>query len=72
MLQIRGSFSPTVNANQLQSKQQPVKNTTVRLDRVQDTTSQLGLSMPGLSALLAGKVFEFLTLLTNDNDLNAF
>lgn len=41
---------------QLGCKQQPMKATAVRLARVQDPTgSTLGLSMPGLSALLAGK-----------------
>lgn len=32
-----------------------MKATAVRLARVQDTSSALGLSMPGLSAILAGK-----------------
>lgn len=41
---------------QLGCKQQPLKTTTVRLARVQDPTSTLGLSMPGLSAMLAGIV----------------
>lgn len=36
-------------------KQQSVKGMAVRLTRVQDSTSTLGLSMPGLSALLAGE-----------------
>lgn len=52
-LQVRVSFSSALAANQ--TKQQPVKATAVRLARVQDPTSTLGLSMPGLSALLAGK-----------------
>ncbi|XP_076767117.1 uncharacterized protein LOC143433591 isoform X2 [Xylocopa sonorina] len=51
--QVRVSLSSTLTG-QLGSKQQPVKATAVRLARVQDHTSTLGLSMPGLSALLAG------------------
>ncbi|XP_058788715.1 transcription factor SPT20 homolog isoform X2 [Phymastichus coffea] len=51
--QVRVSFSSALTANQL-AKQQPVKATAVRLARVQDPSSTLGLSMPGLSALLAG------------------
>lgn len=51
--QVRVSFSPALT-NQLAGKQTPVKATAVRLARVQDNTSSLGLSMPGLSALLAG------------------
>lgn len=49
--QMRVNFSSAL-ASQLAGKQQPVKGATVRLARVQDST--LGLSMPGLSALLAG------------------
>lgn len=49
--QMRVNFSSAL-ASQLVGKQQPVKGATVRLARVQDST--LGLSMPGLSALLAG------------------
>lgn len=52
--QVRLSFAQAI-AGQLAGKQQPVKAATVRLARVQDSTSTLGLSMPGLSALLAGK-----------------
>ncbi|XP_012535670.1 transcription factor SPT20 homolog [Monomorium pharaonis] len=52
--QVRVSLSSSALAGQLSCKQQPVKATTVRLARVQDPTSTLGLSMPGLSALLAG------------------
>lgn len=48
---MRVNFSSAL-ASQLVGKQQPVKGATVRLARVQDST--LGLSMPGLSALLAG------------------
>ena len=48
------SFSSALTG-QLAGKQQPVKGATVRLARVQDSNSTLGLSMPGLSALLAGK-----------------
>ncbi|XP_015608658.1 mucin-6 [Cephus cinctus] len=51
--QVRVSFSSALTS-QLTGKQQPVKATAVRLARVQDPTSTLGLSMPGLSALLAG------------------
>lgn len=51
--QVRVSFSSALTS-QLTGKQQPVKATAVRLARVQDNTSTLGLSMPGLSALLAG------------------
>ncbi|XP_066600622.1 uncharacterized protein [Prorops nasuta] len=51
--QVRFSFSSAITG-QLASKQQPVKATAVRLARVQDPSSTLGLSMPGLSALLAG------------------
>ncbi|XP_012146685.1 uncharacterized protein LOC100879308 isoform X5 [Megachile rotundata] len=51
--QVRVSLSSTLTG-QLGCKQQPVKATAVRLARVQDPTSTLGLSMPGLSALLAG------------------
>ncbi|XP_033217171.1 transcription factor SPT20 homolog isoform X2 [Belonocnema kinseyi] len=50
---VRLSFAQAI-AGQLAGKQQPVKGATVRLARVQDSTSTLGLSMPGLSALLAG------------------
>ncbi|XP_025988097.1 transcription factor SPT20 homolog isoform X2 [Solenopsis invicta] len=52
--QVRVSLSSSALAGQLSCKQQPVKATAVRLARVQDPTSTLGLSMPGLSALLAG------------------
>lgn len=48
------SLSSTLTG-QLNCKQQPVKATAVKLARVQDPTSTLGLSMSGLSALLAGK-----------------
>ncbi|EZA49448.1 transcription factor SPT20 homolog isoform X2 [Ooceraea biroi] len=51
--QVRVSLSSALTG-QLGCKQQPVKATAVRLARVQDPTSTLGLSMPGLSALLAG------------------
>ncbi|XP_034936259.1 uncharacterized protein [Chelonus insularis] len=51
--QVRVSFSSAL-PSQLAGKQQPVKATAVRLARVQDNTSTLGLSVPGLSALLAG------------------
>ncbi|XP_015119137.1 myb-like protein U isoform X1 [Diachasma alloeum] len=51
--QVRVSFSSALTS-QLTGKQQSVKATAVRLARVQDNTSTLGLSMPGLSALLAG------------------
>ncbi|XP_043487721.1 transcription factor SPT20 homolog isoform X2 [Polistes fuscatus] len=51
--QVRVSLSSALTG-QLACKQQPVKATAVRLARVQDPTSTLGLSMPGLSALLAG------------------
>lgn len=51
--QVRVSFSPALTTNQI-VKQQPAKGTAVRLARVQDPISTLGLSMPGLSALLAG------------------
>ncbi|EFN89837.1 transcription factor SPT20 homolog [Harpegnathos saltator] len=52
--QVRVSLSSALSG-QLSSKQQHVKATAVRLARVQDVpTSTLGLSMPGLSALLAG------------------
>ncbi|CAB0043290.1 unnamed protein product, partial [Trichogramma brassicae] len=51
--QVRVSFSPALTTNQI--VKQPVKASAVRLARVQDGTgSSLGLSMPGLSALLAG------------------
>ncbi|XP_077280720.1 uncharacterized protein LOC143907705 isoform X2 [Temnothorax americanus] len=52
--QVRVSLSSSALTGQLSCKQQPVKATAVRLARVQDPTSTLGLSMPGLSALLAG------------------
>ena len=55
------SFSSALTANQL-AKQQPVKATAVRLARVQDPTSALGLTMPGLSALLAGTPSEDTTV----------
>ncbi|XP_014602622.1 PREDICTED: transcription factor SPT20 homolog isoform X3 [Polistes canadensis] len=51
--QVRVSLSSALTG-QLACKQQPVKATAVRLARVQDPTSTLGFSMPGLSALLAG------------------
>ncbi|XP_006565418.2 transcription factor SPT20 homolog isoform X2 [Apis mellifera] len=51
--QVRVSLSSTLTG-QLSCKQQPVKATAVKLARVQDPTSTLGLSMSGLSALLAG------------------
>ncbi|XP_043516773.1 transcription factor SPT20 homolog isoform X2 [Frieseomelitta varia] len=51
--QVRVSLSSTLTG-QLNCKQQPVKATAVKLARVQDPTSTLGLSMSGLSALLAG------------------
>ncbi|XP_011311346.1 uncharacterized protein Spt20 [Fopius arisanus] len=51
--QVRVSFGSALTS-QLTGKQQSVKATAVRLARVQDSTSTLGLSMPGLSALLAG------------------
>lgn len=54
--QVRVSFSPALATNHL-TKQQPVKATAVRLARVQDPTSAC-LSMPGLSALLAGTPTE--------------
>jgi len=50
------SLSSSALTGQLSCKQQPMKATAVRLARVQDPTSTLGLSMPGLSALLAGIV----------------
>ncbi|CAL1677563.1 unnamed protein product [Lasius platythorax] len=50
--QVRVSLNSALTG-QLGCKQQPMK-TTVRLARVQDPTSTLGLSMPGLSAMLAG------------------
>lgn len=46
----------TALSEQLGCKQQPVKATAVRYTRVQDPTSNLASSMPGLSAMLAGKV----------------
>ncbi|XP_012230761.1 transcription factor SPT20 homolog isoform X2 [Linepithema humile] len=52
---------------QLGCKQQPMKATAVRLARVQDPTSTLGLSMPGLSALLAGKVNDICRLKICEN-----
>lgn len=52
--QVRVSLSSSALTGQLSCKQQPVKATAVKLARVQDPTSTLGLSMPGLSALLAG------------------
>ncbi|XP_072746310.1 uncharacterized protein [Anoplolepis gracilipes] len=51
--QVRVSLNSALTG-QLGCKQQPMKTTTVRLARVQDPTSTLGLSMPGLSAMLAG------------------
>ncbi|XP_033201428.1 uncharacterized protein LOC117163340 isoform X2 [Bombus vancouverensis nearcticus] len=51
--QVRVSLSSTLTG-QLSCKQQPVKATAVKLARVQDPNSTLGLSMSGLSALLAG------------------
>ncbi|GAB1864951.1 Protein FAM48A [Camponotus japonicus] len=51
--QVRVSLNSALTG-QLGCKQQPLKTTTVRLARVQDPTSTLGLSMPGLSAMLAG------------------
>ncbi|XP_012279626.1 transcription factor SPT20 homolog [Orussus abietinus] len=51
--QVRLSFGSALTS-QLAGKQQPVKAAAVRLARVQDNASTLGLSMPGLSALLAG------------------
>lgn len=54
--QVRVSLSSSALAGQLSCKQQPMKGTAVRLARIQDPTSTLGLSMPGLSALLAGTV----------------
>lgn len=52
------SLSSTLTG-QLSCKQQPVKATAVKLARVQDPTSTLGLSMSGLSALLAGKYHHY-------------
>ncbi|KAK2586504.1 hypothetical protein KPH14_011399 [Odynerus spinipes] len=51
--QVRVSLSSALTG-QLACKQPSVKATAVRLARVQDPASTLGLSMPGLSALLAG------------------
>ncbi|CAD6244489.1 GSCOCG00013367001-RA-CDS [Cotesia congregata] len=51
--QVRVSFSSALTS-QFAKQQQPVKATAVRLARVQDNTSALGLAMPGLHALLAG------------------
>ncbi|XP_020279058.1 transcription factor SPT20 homolog isoform X2 [Pseudomyrmex gracilis] len=52
---VRVSLSSALS-EQLGCKQQPVKATAVRYTRVQDPTSNLASSMPGLSAMLAGKV----------------
>ncbi|EGI67347.1 Protein FAM48A [Acromyrmex echinatior] len=57
--QVRVSLSSSALTGQLSCKQQPVKATAVRLARVQDPTSTLGLSMPGLSALLAGTLIVY-------------
>lgn len=54
------SLSSTLTG-QLSCKQQPVKATAVKLARVQDPNSTLGLSMSGLSALLAGKYLKIHT-----------
>lgn len=68
--QVRVSLSSSALAGQLSCKQQPVKATAVRLARVQDPTSTLGLSMPGLSALLAGKINDIYKLvLFNSNKI---
>ncbi|XP_029160204.1 transcription factor SPT20 homolog, partial [Nylanderia fulva] len=53
--QVRVSLNSALTG-QLGCKQQSMKTTTVRLARVQDSTSTLGLSMPGLSAMLAGTI----------------
>lgn len=60
--QVRVSLSSSL-AGQLSCKQQPMKGAAVRLARIQDPTianlanpANLGVSMPGLSALLAGTV----------------
>lgn len=60
------SFSSALTSQLAGNKQQPVKATAVRLARVQDPTSTLGLSMPGLSALLAG-IYRIIFHLMNGN-----
>lgn len=71
------SFQVRLNLNsaltgQLGCKQQPMKATAVRLARVQDPTSTLGLSMPGLSALLAGKVNDMCRLKIYKNNKETY